>query len=122
MVDNEAGSLGENPVKDVSRRNGAVVVRLFGELDLYNAPLVRKALLASVADNPERLVVDLSEVSFMDSTALGVLVEARASLQNRRALLLAGPGAEARRVLEVSGLDRHFRVHESVEQALTAAL
>lgn len=100
----------------------AVVVRLAGELDLANADELRKALVNAAAREPERLVVDLSEVEFMDSTALGVLVEARARLADARALLLAGPGIETRRALEVSGLDRHLTVHEAVAQALAAPL
>jgi anti-anti-sigma factor len=62
----------------------------------------------------------LSEVEFIDSTALGVLIEARTRLENRRAFLLAAPGLETRRALEISGLDRHFTVHDSVSEALLA--
>jgi len=114
--------LGEHPVRAVDRRNGAVVVRLVGELDLYNAPEVRSALLEVCAEGPERLVVDLGEVDFVDSTALGVLIEARTKLANRRAFLLAAPGLETHRALTISGLDQHLAVHESVDAALTAEL
>jgi len=98
----------------------ARVVRLGGELDLYNAEDVREALIGACAESPERIVVDLGEVDFMDSTALGVLIEARTRLENRRAFLLAAPGLETRRALEISGLDRHFGVHETVPEALVA--
>jgi anti-sigma B factor antagonist len=110
------------PVLGVERANGACVVRLGGELDLYNAEAVRDALFDACAARPERLVVDLSAVEFVDSTALGVLIEARTKLPNRNAFLLAGPGLETRRALEIAGLDRHFSVHESVPAALDAAL
>ena len=52
--------LNEHPVGGVERPNGAVVVHLVGELDLYNAPEVRTALLELCAEQPERLVVDLA--------------------------------------------------------------
>lgn len=110
----------DEPVVEVTKKGDAIVVRLSGELDLYNAPAVRGALLDLVAAEPERVVVDLAAVEFMDSTALGVLVEARARLRRREGFLLAAPGLEARRVLEVSGLDRHFGVHGTVEEALAA--
>ena len=110
------------PVAGIARTNGSVVVRLAGELDLYNAHEVREALLECCAEEPERLVVDLDEVTFIDSTALGVLIEARTRLANRRAFLLASPGLETRRALEISGLDRHFAVHDSVDTALTTSL
>ena len=112
--------LGPNadPVVGVSESGDAIVVALTGELDLYNAPAVRKTLLEAVARAPGRLVVDLGEVIFLDSTALGALVEARAQLAKGDAFVLAAPGLEARRALEVSGLDRHFAVRETVESAL----
>lgn len=108
----------EHPVRGVDKLDGAVVVHLVGELDLHNAPEVRTALLELCAEQPERLVIDLDDVDFVDSTALGVLVEARSNLENRRAFLLASPRHAARRALAVSGLERHLVVHETVESAL----
>jgi len=113
-------SLHQHPVLSIEREDGACVVRLAGELDLYNANDVRQALFDACADRPERLVVDLGEVDFVDSTALGVLIEARTKLPNRKAFMLAAPGLETKRALQISGLDRHFSVHDSVEDALEA--
>ena len=114
--------LRERPVREVVERDRAVLVRLAGELDVYNAGIVREALVGAAGRTPERLVVDLSDVSFVDSTLLGVLVETRAQVENRRAFLLAAPGMEVRRALEVSGLHRHFEVHDTVDSALGAKL
>jgi anti-sigma B factor antagonist len=124
VVEGSDGTAGirEDPVAGIERTDGLVVVSLAGELDLYNASNVREALLACCAEDPERLIVDLSGVKFIDSTALGVLIEARTRLPNRKSFLLAAPGLETRRALEISGLDRHFSVHDSVEQARAAAL
>jgi anti-sigma B factor antagonist len=105
----------------MDRRDGAVVVSLAGELDLYNAEEVRSAILEACSAEPEVLVVDLDEVTFIDSTALGVLIEARSRMADRKAFRLAAPGVETRRALEVSGLDRHFLVHGTVPEALEAA-
>lgn len=110
----------EPPVKGVDRRDGVVVVQLAGELDLYNAREVRETLLACCEEEPGRLVVDLAEVRFVDSTVLGVLIEARSRLADRQSFLLASPGAETRRALEISGLDRHFTIHDSVDGALAS--
>jgi anti-anti-sigma factor len=109
-----------DPVAGVDRAGDRVVVHLAGELDLYNANQVRDALLACCDEQPERLVVDLAAVEFIDSTALGVLVEARSRMADRQAFALAAPGPETRRALEVSGLDKHFTVHASVEEALAS--
>ena len=118
----DGGSLRREPVISSEKTGDACIVRLAGELDLYNAHAVREALVQACADGPERVIVDLSEVEFIDSTALGVLIEARMKLTNRRAFLLAAPGLETRRALEISGLDRHFTVHESVSDALVAPI
>ena len=114
--------LNEHPVVGVERGATGVVVRLVGELDLYNAAEVREALLEICAEQPDRLVIDLAEVEFVDSTALGVLIEARSKLENRQSFLLAAPGRETHRALTISGLDRHLTVHDSVEAALAAQI
>jgi anti-sigma B factor antagonist len=115
-------SLRKQPVLSVASQDGACVVRLGGELDLYNATDVREGLFSACADGPERVVVDLAEVDFIDSTALGVLIEARTKMTNKRAFLLAAPRLETKRALEISGLDRHFSVHDTVPDALSAKL
>jgi anti-sigma B factor antagonist len=120
----DAGGAGlrKDPVLGIETSGEARVIRLGGELDLYNAHQVREALLEASKDAPERIVVDLGEVEFIDSTALGALIEARTRLNNRRSFLLAAPGVETRRALEISGLDRHFTVHATVAAALAAQL
>jgi anti-sigma B factor antagonist len=115
----DGAGLREDPVSAVDRDGSAVVVRLAGELDLYNAPALRSALLEAASDGAALLVVDLEGVRFIDSTALGVLVEARARI-GADAFALAAPPLETRRALEISGLDRHFAVHGTVAEALTA--
>src|SRR5262245_34172181 len=81
----------ESAVTGVDRQDGAVVVSLAGELDLYNAEEVRGALLEAGAGEPSVLVIDLEEVRFVDSTALGVLIEARSRMDERSGFRLAAP-------------------------------
>jgi anti-anti-sigma factor len=119
----EGGSLRQHPIAGIEKVDGTCIIRLAGELDLYNAAPVREALFEACSNGPpQRVVVDLSEVDFIDSTALGVLIEARTKLTNRKAFLLAAPRLETRRALEISGLDRHFGVHDTVEDALNSEL
>jgi anti-sigma B factor antagonist len=119
MPDDSVSPLREPPVRGVEPRNGALVLHLAGEIDLYNANEVREALTEALEAAPTRIVVDLSEVDFVDSTALGVFIEARSRL-GRSELVLAGPRHETRRTLQVSGLDRHLPVHDTVDDALHA--
>jgi anti-sigma B factor antagonist len=104
----ELGSSRE-PVVGLAERGGDLVLSLAGELDLADAPALREALRRAVERSPKRLVVDLAEVTFVDSTILGALVEARSALGGD-SFALAAPGLEVRRALEVSGLDRHFTI------------
>jgi anti-sigma B factor antagonist len=106
-------------VDGVERRNGDVVVRLAGEIDLHNAAEVGAALDQAGESGPDRVVVDLGEVDFVDSTALGTLIEGRKRLASSR-LVLAAPGRDVRRALEVAGLLEHFDVHDSVDAALAS--
>jgi anti-sigma B factor antagonist len=107
VSDDLVSPLREHPVLGVEARDGAVIVRLAGELDLYNAEDVRTALAQAIDTAPRRIVVDMAAVEFVDSTALGVLIEARARL-GHDGLLLAAPQLETRRTLQISGLDRHL--------------
>jgi anti-sigma B factor antagonist len=118
----DASRLSQPPVAEIERRDSAVVVHLVGELDLYNAPALRAALLEVAAEQPERLVIDLHEVDFVDSTALGVLIETRTKLENKKAFLLAAPGRDTHRALTISGLDRHLSLHDTLESALQATV
>ena len=111
--------LREHPVIGVESRDGAVIIRLAGELDLYNVQDVRTALAEAIESEPRRVVIDLAAVEFVDSTALGALIEARSQL-GQDALLLAAPQLETRRTLQISGLDRHLLVRDSVDEALLA--
>ena len=119
MGDDSVAPLREPPVRGVESVNGSVVVHLAGELDLYNAEEVRGALADAIASSPDRIVVDMADVEFVDSTALGVLIEARSKL-GRDGLALAAPQIDTRRTLQVSGLDRHLPVHDTVADALAS--
>jgi anti-sigma B factor antagonist len=118
--DTTGNGLRKDPVLGVETVGEARVVRLVGELDLYNADRVRQALTEAGETSPARIIVDLAEVEFIDSTALGVLIEGKSRLDKGGAFLLASPGLETRRALKISGLDQHFSVHDSVTDALAA--
>lgn len=104
-------------VESVERRDGGVVLHLAGELDLYNSADIAAALEEIAAESPARVVVDLSGVAFVDSTAMGTLVEGRRRV-GPEAFVLAAPGADVARALEVSGLAQHFNVRPTVDAAL----
>ena len=90
---------------------GVAVVSVSGELDLATAPGVRTELEHVIRQGGEGLHVDLSDVRFVDSTGLGVLVWAWEQARAQRMdYLVVNPSATAVRVLEQSGLARIFDV------------
>ena len=96
------------------------VVSVAGELDLYTAPEFEEALALNGSE-PGRVVVDLSECTFIDSTGLGILLKAERHV-GRDALLIVATGLQVLRAFEVSGLDRQFALHPSVEAAVNGGV
>jgi anti-sigma B factor antagonist len=94
-----------------------MVVSVTGEVDLSTSAPLREALDQAVAEGPN-VVVDLSGVTFLDSTGLGDLVRARESALSRGGelhLVLTQP--RIRRVLEITGLDAVFDIHKTLAAA-----
>jgi anti-sigma B factor antagonist len=98
----------------------AVVVMLSGDLDLATAPELRNALQEALTERPN-LVLDMSDLRFLDSTGIGVLVRIhkRASAVGG-ALVFAEVPNNVVKILEVTCLDRIFPVYPTVEEALYA--
>jgi len=95
----------------VSELDGDTVVRAAGELDVNTAPELREQLARLIAEDARQIVIDLTEVSFVDSTALSVLVSALKRLRQADGdLELASPNPSVRRVFEITGLTRLFTI------------
>jgi anti-sigma B factor antagonist len=99
------------------------VVHLGGEIDVYTAPLVREKLDEQIQAGRTDLVVDLTEVSFLDSTGLGVLV-GRLKLARTRggSMRLVGTDDRVLKVFAITGLDKVFEIHPDVASALAAGV
>ena len=96
----------------------AAVITVRGELDMYTAPSLEKVLREVVSWRVgNRLVVDLTECGFMDSTALGILLAAR---KRAHVPLNIAAHVGALRVLTVSDLQCVFTIHKTREEALSA--
>jgi len=97
------------------------VLPLEGEIDLHVSPRVAESLRTMIEQKPPRLVVDLSAVSYIDSSGLAVLIEA---MQNVEAyggkLFLAGLQENVRPIFEIARLDQVFIIFPHVDAALAA--
>ena len=98
--------------------DGVVRLALTGEFDLSSASLVEDVLKDLERERPELLVLDLRELTFMDSTGLRVMVsaDARARDDSRRLAIVQGP-EPVHRVFRITGLDDHLEIVETPEAA-----
>jgi anti-sigma B factor antagonist len=97
------------------------LIAVDGQIDLYSAPEFKERTLAVIERGKTRVVVDLSGVTFFDSTGLGVLVGAfkRLRLLDGRLTIVAA-NDDLRRLFEITGLDRSFTLCRCREDALEA--
>jgi anti-sigma B factor antagonist len=96
---------------DVVDRTATVTVR--GEVDVYTAPQLRDRLYSVVADGAGLVVLDLSAMTFIDSTGLGVIVGTLKRLREGGGdLTLRSPSRSTRKVLEITGLNRIMEIED----------
>lgn len=101
---------------EVEKGTTYTLVRVSGELELATSPQLQEAL-ASLDAEDWPIVLDLSEVTFLDSSALRVLVQTRLRLDNREELRLVVPRPPLRRIFEISGLADDFLLCEQLDEA-----
>jgi anti-sigma B factor antagonist len=98
---------------------GLIVLK--GEVDIYTAPRFKEDLLALIDEGVTDILVDLTQVEFIDSTALGVLIGGVKRLHplDGHLLLIAGP-RPVLKILAITGLDQVFSIYPDRERALAA--
>ena len=98
------------------------VIALEGEVDIYSAPQFKEALLAGIEDGATTIIVDLGRVTFIDSTALGVLVSGAKRVQPKNGRLdVVCSDENICRLFEITGLDHVFGIYRTREEALRTA-
>jgi anti-sigma B factor antagonist len=96
---------------------GCALVSVTGEIDLYTAPHLQSEFTRLLQDGPSRVVIDMSAVDFCDSTGMNVLLSALKRMKEQGgALEVAAPRPAVRKILQVTGLDSVFTVHDEVPQ------
>jgi anti-anti-sigma factor len=112
------------PMADVrfEREDGTVVAIITGEVDMSNATSVRQQIAGSVTPGDDAVIVDMSELSFMDSAGLHGVIELSTVLAERRQrLLLCVPhDSPIARAIEIIGLPQAVSVHADRAAAMEA--
>ena len=104
-----------------SEVEGATIIAVGGEIDVYTAPKLRDKITELVADGVYDIIVDMEAVEFLDSTGLGVLV---GGLKKVRAhdgsLQLICTQDRLLKIFRITGLAKVFVIHDSADGALAA--
>jgi len=94
--------------------------RLSGSLDVATSPTLRAALLDGAERESHAIVVDLSQLEFLDSTGLGALIGAhRRAAERKGSLRVVAPEGQILRLLRITGLLDVLQVYSSVDAALS---
>lgn len=97
------------------------VVAVRGEIDLFTAPDLKATLLGAIDAGKSRIVVDLTETAFLDSTALGVLIGAIKRVRSRDgALTIVNTDPNIAKTFEITGLDQIFTITATRDEAIAA--
>jgi anti-sigma B factor antagonist len=103
------------------RQTGSNVLPLKGEIDLHVSPSVTASLNEMIEKKPERVVVDLSEVTYIDSAGLAALIGAMQRVEGYGGkFMLASLQETVRSIFEISRLDQVFQIFPDANAALAA--
>jgi anti-sigma B factor antagonist len=103
-------------IKD-SRDGGATIVALAGELDLSTIPRMEGPLLEQVRQR-RAVVLDLSDLSFIDSSGIGILIKASQQSNGTPMRVVIGPGSQVERIFRIAGIEKALRVFVDRDEAL----
>jgi anti-sigma B factor antagonist len=104
---------------DIEDRSDHAVVTAVGEIDAATADLVATAVSDALSDGYKCVLLDFAQVTFIDSTGLGVLVKShRAAEAAQSWFAVVHPTPQTRKLIRVLGLDKLLHIHDSFEQAL----
>jgi anti-sigma B factor antagonist len=97
------------------------VLAVRGEIDLFTAPELKQVLAEAIEGGRIRIIVDLTDTTFLDSTALGVLIGAVKRLRSRDgALAIVNVDDNIAKTFEITGLDQIFTIVPTREEAVDA--
>ena len=110
-----------SPGTPMPRKDRPNVLPLEGEIDLHLSPSIAASLARMIEKKPPKLVVDLSRVTYIDSSGLAALIEAMQNVEQYGGqFALAGLQKTIRVIFEIARLDQVFRIFPDAEEALAA--
>jgi anti-sigma B factor antagonist len=108
---------GHNLDVRAERERDVTILHLNGEIDLRTSPQLR----GTVDRKPARIILDLSGVSYVDSSGVGTIVELkRRAMRHESRIILVGLQERVRSVFEITRLDKFFEIADSIDEARKA--
>ncbi|MBU9710438.1 STAS domain-containing protein [Evansella tamaricis] len=96
---------------DIKEGNRETVVFLKGEVDVYTAPTLKESLYPLAEQKEKKIVVDLSNINYIDSTGLGIFIGAlKATDKSNSTITICGANARVKRLFEITGLDEIIEI------------
>lgn len=103
-------------VKEVTNQAAGPMLQIEGEIDVFTAPQFREKLLP-LCTIEQTVTVDLSQVSYIDSTGLGVLIGAYKALRSAGGkLVITGLNERLQRLFRITGLDELMEIEQGVQE------
>lgn len=94
------------------------VLTIQGEIDVYTSAQLKETVVSTIAEGVKYIVMNLSQVEYLDSTGLGVLIGSLKHLKERQGnLILVSPSMRITRIFEITGLYKIFTIYQSEEEA-----
>lgn len=104
-----------------SKKDAATIVSIKGDVDLYSSPQVRKAVIALTAKKTPVILINLTDVGYMDSSGVATLVEGLQQVGKYKGQFkIFGLAAAVKEVFELSRLDKVFDIHADEASALAS--
>ncbi len=94
----------------IASSDGGTTVKVTGDVDMASVPRLRSMLDELVDSGASRIVLDCHDLSFLDSSGIGVLIAARTRMGEGGELVLDSPPSHVRKVLDITGVGAHLSV------------
>ena len=108
-------------ISQLAPEPGTTVLAVEGELDLATAPRLKRPLTEVAGERHNRVIVDLTNLTFIDSTALRMLVDANKLRPQGEPLVVVCANSKVLRIFKISGLEASFQMFSSLDEALGRA-
>jgi anti-sigma B factor antagonist len=111
---------GKMTVQTIRNDDEVLILALEGEIDMRVSPGLLDQTEPLVREGPDRVVIDLTAVEFMDSSGVGTLVHLFRMLKGRKGrFVLVGPTPRVRSLFQITRLDKLFTICDTIDEAMT---